>query len=171
MSINNKYIEIGKIVNTFGIKGELKVTSDSDFINYRFQKGKKVYFKYGKEYLEKTISSYRILKGNVVITIDNINDINQVVPYIGVTIYADINDIPPLEKNSYFVNDLIGLDVYLEDNTLYGKVSDVINLPANDCLEITLKNQTTKLIPFINDFVISIEKDKITIKVLEEEVC
>ena len=64
--MNKEYIEIGKIVNTFGLKGELKIQSESDFIDYRFRKGALVYLKMGRIIKEYTVSSYRILKGNVV---------------------------------------------------------------------------------------------------------
>ena len=74
--MNDKYVEIGKVVNTFGIKGELKIQSESDFIDYRFAVGKIIYFKMGRIIKEFKVSSYRVLKGNVVITINDQKDIN-----------------------------------------------------------------------------------------------
>ena len=64
-------IYIGEIIGTFGIKGELKVFSESDFIDYRFRKGALVKIVSKKEKLEVEITSMRIHKNNVLITINN----------------------------------------------------------------------------------------------------
>ena len=82
-------IYIGEIIGTFGIKGELKVFSESDFIDYRFRKGALVKIVSKKEKLEVEITSMRIHKNNVLITINNWNDINLVEKYVGSKVYAD----------------------------------------------------------------------------------
>ena len=69
--MNKNKIMIGEIIGTFGIKGELKVYSESDFVEYRFRKGTKVMFSNNAMH---TISSSRIHKGNVLITIDNLDN-------------------------------------------------------------------------------------------------
>ena len=69
MKQNNIYI--GKIINTFGIKGELKIYSESDFIEHRYRKGAKIYID-NKEHI---VSSFRIHQNLVLITIDEINEI------------------------------------------------------------------------------------------------
>ena len=56
--MNKTYI--GKVIGTFGIKGELKIYSESDFIEERFKKGNKVYFKAGRQEIEVTVSSFKI---------------------------------------------------------------------------------------------------------------
>ena len=73
------------ITGTFGIKGELKVYSESDFVEYRFRKNAKIYL---SDNLEYTVSSSRTHKGNVLITINDINDINLVLDKVGMKIYA-----------------------------------------------------------------------------------
>ena len=72
----NDYIEIGKVVNTFGIKGELKIVSESDFVDYRYAVGKTIFLKLRNTIKEVRVSSYRVHKGNILITIDKIYDIN-----------------------------------------------------------------------------------------------
>ena len=86
----DELIEIGQIVGVFGIKGELKVASESDFIDYRFRVGAKVIFSNKIEY---TITSSRIHKGKVLITINDIYDINQVLEFVGMKIYALKSDV------------------------------------------------------------------------------
>ena len=157
-------IYIGKIIGTFGIKGELKVYSESDFVNERFKKGNKIILKANKSELEVTISSFKIHKNNVLITINNLFNINEVEKYIGYEIYSE--EEIELEEDEFFVDDLIGLPVYNEEKLLVGEVIDVISLPSNDVLEIKTKEKKI-LIPFINDYIIEITDEYIIIKEME----
>lgn len=165
--MKNNYIEIGKIVNTFGIKGELKIQSDSDFVDYRYQVGKTIVFKMRNILKEVRVSSFRILKGNVVITINDLYDINQVEQYIGATVLADKNDVPPLEEGEFMIDDIVGLDVYDVDNKHIGKVIDVIIIPASDILEIECLDGKKVLVPYCEDFIIDILDDRLVIKLPE----
>lgn len=159
--MNRTYI--GKIIGTFGIKGELKVFSESDFIDQRFKKGNELILKSNKSELTVKISSFRIHKNNVLITINNLFNINDVEKYINYDIYT-IQELE-LDEDDYYIDDLIGLDVYNEQNILIGKVIDVISIPSNDILEVETKDKKI-LIPFINDYIIEIN-DKIIIKEME----
>ena len=109
------------------------------------------------------ISSFRIHKNNVLITINNLLNINDVEKYINYDIYT-IQELE-LDEDDYYIDDLIGLDVYNEQNILIGKVVDVISIPSNDILEVETKDKKI-LIPFINDYIIEIN-DKIIIKEME----
>ena len=82
------YIEVGKIVGTHGIKGELKVLSDSDFKSERFKKGNVLYLKINDEYKEVKVSSYRPHKNLDLITINNLFDINEVLKYVNKDLYV-----------------------------------------------------------------------------------
>lgn len=167
-NVDKEYVEIGKIVNTFGIKGELKITSDSDFVDYRFRVNSHIYLKIKNIYKEVMITSFRIIKGNIVITIDSINDINQVIGYIGCSVYALKDDIPPLEEGEYMIDDLVGLAVYNEEGIQIGNVNDVLILPTQDILEINQLNSHKKLlIPNVDEYVLQIDEDKIVIRLLE----
>lgn len=159
--MNRTYI--GKIIGTFGIKGELKVFSESDFIDQRFKKGNELILKSNKSELTVKISSFRIHKNNVLITINNLLNINDVEKYINYDIYT-IQELE-LDEDDYYIDDLIGLEVYNEQNILIGKVIDVISIPSNDILEVETKDKKI-LIPFINDYIIEIN-DKIIIKEME----
>lgn len=160
---NDKYIMIGKVVNTFGIKGELKITSESDFIDYRFRVGATIYLLYGKEYIKAKVSSMRMIKGCVSITINDIHDINEVIKYIGVNVYCLKDDKPILEDGTYMIDDLVGLDVYHVDGNHLGIVKDVLIMPTQDILDITLDNNQSLLIPFVDEYVKEVCQDKIVI--------
>lgn len=154
---------IGKIVGTFGIKGELKVYSESDFIEERFKKGNEIILKSNKTEITVKVSSCRIHKNNVLITINELYNINDVEKYISYDIYT-LQELE-LDEDEYYIDDLVGLEVYNDKNVLIGKVIDVISIPSNDILEVE-KNGKKVLIPFINDYIVEIN-DKIIIKEME----
>jgi 16S rRNA processing protein RimM len=168
--MNNKdYIEIGKIVNTFGIKGELKVVSDSDFITYRFRKGAQIFLQTKNEMTSYNVSSLRIIKGNPVITINDLYDINAVNMYIGYTIYALKKDTPVLEKDEYMVDDLVGLDVYNQKNEKIGIVNDFILGGYQTIMEVKLISNKMVLIPFVDELILEVKLNQfVKIKLLEE---
>lgn len=168
--MNNKYIEIGKVVNTFGLKGELKIQSESDFIDYRFQIGHHIYLKQGRTIEEYEISSMRMLKGNVIICVNELYDINQVEHLVGSIVLALKDDLPPLSENEYLIDDLVGLKVVDENQKLIGIVNDVIIIPANDVLEIKMTNGEVKLIPFVDEFICEVTDMKIIVKMPEEDL-
>lgn len=167
--MTNNYIEIGQVISTFGIKGELKVKSDSDFIEQRFKVGNKVFFKLGNEYETVTISSMRIHQKAVLITVNDIRDINQVVKYINAVICIDKEDKPSLETGEYYVDDLIGLKVVDKDNTYLGVVNDVINIPSNSILEIKNEEKIT-LMPFVKAYIVDVVDDTIITDFPKEQI-
>ena len=160
-------IYIGEIIGTFGIKGELKAFSESDFIDYRFRKGALVKIVSKKEKLEVEITSMRIHKNNVLITINNWNDINLVEKYVGSKVYADAADEPPLLEEEYEADALIGLEVLDENNNNIGVVKDFIEVPQGYIMEIDDGKQGI-LIPFVDEFIIDVNDENIVVKVLEK---
>ncbi len=163
MKNKNDLILIGQITGTFGIKGELKVYSESDFVDYRFRRGAKIIFSNNTEHI---VSSFRQHKGNVLITIDELYDINKVLDNIGLKIYTSSLDIPPLDENEYYIDQLIGLNAYNTCDELLGIISEVIEIPSGYLLEIT-KDDHKFLVPFVDAFIKKINDDSIIIEEIE----
>lgn len=161
-----KMIFVGKITGTFGIKGELKVYSESDFLSYRFRKNATIVLVSKKEQLEVRVASMREHKKNVLISIQGLNDINLVEPYIGYDIYVDASDVPPLEEDEYQLDDLIDLDTYDENGQYLGKVVDFIEVPQGYIMDVRNETQKT-LIPFVDAFILDIQEDKIIVKEIQ----
>lgn len=155
---------IGQITGTFGIKGELKVYSESDFVEYRFRKNAKIYL---SDNIEYTVSSSRIHKGNVLITINDINDINLVLDKVGMKIYAPSDDEPPLNDEEYYVDDLVGLKVINQHDENIGTVKDVIEIPSGYLLEIIDDKDNRFLLPFVDEYITEITDDSIIINEIE----
>ena len=166
MKKNREYIYLGVIVNTFGIKGELKLFTESDFIEERFAKGKKIYFEIGKQFEEHKVSTHRVHKKNVLVTIDDKFDINLVEQYVGSNVYASADDELELEEDDYYIDDLVDMEVYNTIGDFIGIVTDVLEMPKNYLLEV--KNNGKKiLIPFVEAFIKDITEDKIIIEEIE----
>ena len=155
---------IGQITGTFGIKGELKVYSESDFVEYRFRKNAKIYL---SDNLEYTVSSSRTHKGNVLITINDINDINLVLDKVGMKIYAPSDDEPPLNDEEYYIDDLVGLKVINQHDENIGTVKDVIEIPSGYLLEIIDDKDNRFLLPFVDEYITEITDDSIIINEIE----
>lgn len=164
--MNNELVLVGKIIGVFGIKGELKVYSESDFIETRFKKGARLILKNKKTSKEVIVSSMRIHKKTILITIDNLFDINKVEEYVGYEIYANKEDDLELGEDEYYLDDLVGLDVYDEFDEYVGVLNDFIEVPQGYIMEIKNKGKKV-LIPFVDEHIVDIEEDKIIVKVLE----
>lgn len=113
---------IGKYVKTHGIKGEIKIKSNFKYKNKVFKVGNKIYL----DSREFFINSYRIHQEYDMITLKGINNINDIIDLKGSNVYIDKSSLI-LDKNEYLDEDLIGFDIYMNNN-LKGKVADIINL-------------------------------------------
>ncbi len=165
-----EYIVVGKIVSTHGIKGEIKVQSNSSFKEKRFAKKSKLYIKTAEGYKEFIVESYRVHKNIDLLAFSGFNDINLVLPYVGKDLYAytDIND--NLKEDEYHVLQIIGMDVY-QNNKLVGKVNDIIDYPQGPYLEIVSKKKN--FVPFRKEFIedVDLEKKIITLVNMEGLIC
>ena len=144
------YVLIGKIVNTHGIKGELRLLSDFDKKDIVFKSNFNIYI--GPGYIKETISSYRHHKMFDMITLQGYNNINEVLKYKYMDVYVKRSDLN-LNENDYLLDDLIGMSV-IDDNEVIGKVIDY-NQGAN----VLLKVSGTKefYIPLVDNYVINVD--------------
>lgn len=148
-------VNIGRIVNTHGIKGELRILSDFRYKDKVFVKGTKLYV--GKKKEEFIINTYRHHKVFDMVTFDGYTNINEVLYLKGLNVYVDIDSIDL--GNVIYPEKLIGYEVYFE-NELIGNVTEVLNEPASFVLRINEK----VLIPYVDNFIDKIEDNKIYVK-------
>ena len=143
---------VGKVINFFGIKGELKVKSD-------FDKKEKV-FKIGNNILINNeplkITSVRIHKNNYLIRVNDINDINLVTKYIGYNVYFRKRDLG-LTDNEYILEELIGVDV-MDNSENIGKVIEIYTSSNMNYIKVKYSNKTY-LIPLIDEYIDHFDRD------------
>lgn len=141
-------VYVGKIVNTHGIKGELRIRSDFEKKELVFVPGNKIII--DKE--EHTIRTYRYHKVFDMITIDDLDNINDVLCYVGKKVYVS-RDSLNLMNNEYLLSDLIGLNVIFND-TVYGIVFDYSN-DANPLIKV--KYEKNYYIPINKEYIKSVD--------------
>ena len=147
-----KKLEVGQIVNTHGIKGEIKVVPFTDDIS-RFDKLKKVYVKTKKENKLYQIEGVRYHKNMVLLKLQGIDNPEQAELLKNSFLEIDWEDAVPLKEGTYFIADLIGLEVYTDEGNLLGKVDDIYNTGANDIYVVKDELGKTILLPGIKDVI------------------
>ena len=162
------YLEIGQIVNTNGLKGFLKVKPLTDDIT-RFEKLKTIYIQKAKELIGFKIQEVKYNKQSVLLKLEGIDDITEAEKYKNFYIKISKENAVELEKNSYFIVDIIGCQVYTDENEYLGNVVDVFQTGSNDVY--TLKNSEGKeiLIPAIKEVIknVDIKNKKIVVHLLD----
>ena len=162
-----KRLEVGQIVNTFGIKGEVKVTPFTDDIN-RFDDLEKVYVKTRKEDKLYKVENVRYHKNMVLLKLEGIENPEQGELLKNAYLEIDREEAIPLEEGQYFIVDLIGLDVYTDEGKLLGKVDDIYNTGANDIYVVKDELGKQVLLPAIKEVIkqVDIENKKMIVHLI-----
>ena len=155
-----EYVCIGKLVNTHGIKGEVKLLSNFEYKDKAFVVGMNFYIGEDKE--KVTVNSYRHHKVFDMVTFKEYNYINDVLKFKGKLVYVLKPDLA-LDNNSILDRDYIGMNAYYE-GVLVGKVNDIINNNGYKLMLIGIK-----YIPFNKEFIssVSVTKNELILKNVE----
>lgn len=151
-------IEVGQIVNTHGIRGEVKINPWTDDMEELLELD--VFYLSGGKELHVTDS--RIHKNCLIVRFREISDMNEAERYKGTTVYTEK---VPLPEGRYYIADLIGMEVF-EEGKLLGKIQDVFQTGANDVYDIKTTDGKSILIPVIPDVVleVNVEEKRMDVK-------
>jgi 16S rRNA processing protein RimM len=162
---------VGKIVNTQGIKGELKVLLQTDFPETRFQKGNKLVLidPDNKTELIVEVEFGRLQKTTYIVKFVGFNDINLVEKYKGWMLKVPASDLLELEDDQYYYHEIIGCTVVTEDGETLGTVTDILTPGANDVWVVTRPVGKPVLLPVIDDVVLNVDvaAKKILVYIME----
>lgn len=152
--MQKEFLEVGKIVTSKGLKGEVVVEcwcDSPDFLcSFKF-----LYMQEGN--IKLKVLKSRIHKKNAVLLLNGINSIEDADKYRGAILYINRKDVK-LSKGRYFIQDLIGLDVVDVDSSKnYGKITDVFKTGANDVYQVTDESTQNYLIPVIDEVIIDVQ--------------
>lgn len=163
-----KYFEVGQIVNTFGVKGMLKVKPFTDDVE-RFEELKKVYICKKEKLEEVEIEEVKYHKDMVLLKVKGIENMNEAEKVKGLYLKIDRKNAKKLPKDTYFIADLLDLEVYSDTGELLGKVDDIFRTGANDVYVVKNENGKQLLLPGIPDVIkeIDLEKEKIIVHLLK----
>lgn len=154
----SQFLECGKIINTHGVRGGLKLESWCD-TPMDLASLKKVYLKDGADYKCYKVKKSSVFKQFVLFELDGIADIDTAMTLRNRVVYADRKDIS-IDEDAFFIADIIGLPIIdIESGEKLGTLSDVLNLGASDLYEINTENGK-KLIPAVPEFIKEINLEK-----------
>lgn len=162
------YIVIGKIDRAHGIKGEVIITSYSDFPE-RFEHDNIVYVSSrNNQKQELKIEKSRVHHNRFIIKFYNIDTRNEAEQLRGLTLEILSEQIASLPEGRYWHHDIVGLDVYTDDNGFLGTISEILENPANDIYVVNTPDKKEILLPAIKDVVLNIDLDnkKMTVKLI-----
>lgn len=166
--MKQEYFEIGQIVNTFGIKGFVKVNPFTDDMQ-RFGELNYVFVVKNKELLKMQIEEVKYHKNVVLVKFKGVEDINMAEQYKGCYIRIKREDARKLPKDTYFIADLIGVSVFDENDNFLGKVNDIYNNKVHDIYVIKDDLGKQILLPSTKEIIkqIDVENDRIVVHLID----
>ena len=152
---------IGKVINTRGLKGEMKVDNKSSFIKDRYKSGNVIYLSKDEEhFIEKTIVKYSYTKGFIYLTLEGVTDIDMANEYRDYYVFCEDTALNE-SKDVYHFLTLKDMDVIFDDKVI-GKVINIESNGRQDLLRIDTGSKTF-LVPFLNEFIVNVDKENKTI--------
>ena len=152
-------LQAGVITTTHGIRGEVKVFPTTDDV-HRFEDLDSVLLDTGREYMELEIENVKYFKQYAILKFKGIDNINDIEKYKGRSLYVTRDQAIPLEEDEYYIADLIGLDIYLENGEKFGVLKDVMETGANDVYIVETEEGKEVLIPAIHECVLDIDVEE-----------
>lgn len=160
---------VGKIVNTCGLKGEVKVINSSDFKKDRYKKNNTllVVNEENNINLSLTVTSFRENERFVYLKFKEINSVEEAGSLKESYLMIDGSDLTPINEDDFYYYQLLNMEVYY-NNEIIGNISEISDNGVQDLLRIKGKD-VNFLIPFVNEFIdsIDVENKKIVLKNLE----
>ncbi len=163
-----EYLEIGKVANTHGVKGEIKVMPLTDDVQ-RFERLKWVYLEKGDRLLKYTIQGVKYSKGMVILKLAEINDMAAAEEIKGLFLKVDRDNAVKLEEGSFFICDILDSRVFDEQGKLLGNLKEVLRTGSNDVYVVKDENNREILIPALKSVVreVSLENKRLTVSLPE----
>lgn len=166
--MNKEFIIIGKVVSTQGNKGEVNVLPLTDSID-RFKNLDNVFLRSKKSQTILNVEKIRKRNDTVILKLKDIENIEEAKMIVGSILEVERKNAVKLSKDTYFTFEIIGLEVYTENNIFLGKVENIVSTGSNDVYVVKSKDKEELFIPAIREVVknVNLEKKRITIKMVD----
>ena len=158
-----QFLQVGIISSTHGVRGEVKVFPTTDDA-VRFKNLKKVILNTGKEQIPLEIENVKFFKQFVILKFKGIDNINDIEKYKGKSLFVDRENAVKLEKDEYYIADLIGMQVFTEEGRL-GVLKEVLETGANEVYVVDSDKYGEVLIPAIQQCILDVNVEEQTMKV------
>lgn len=161
-------LQVGVITTTHGVRGEVKVYPTTDDPQ-RFQELECVILDTGREQIKLHIQQVKFFKNLAILKFKEIDNINDIEKYKGKSLWIPREEAQPLGENEYYIGDLIGMEVYLEDGTLFGTLKDVMETGANDVYVVDSREKGEVLLPAIGECIkdVNVEQGRMTVHLMK----
>ena len=162
-----KFLKIGAVTTTHGVRGEMKVFPTTDDPQ-RFLDLDEVILTNGKQSETHSIVGVKFVKNLVILKLEGIESMDEAVRYRSWDVMIPREKGVPLKENEYYVADVIGMMVRTEDGKLFGTLKDVMETGANDVYVVQTKEHGEVLIPAIKACImrVNVEEGEMTVHLL-----
>ena len=162
------FLKVGVITTTHGVRGEVKVYPTTDEPE-RFLELDHVLLDTGKEFRDLEIKNVRFFKNLVILKFKGIDNINDIEKYKGHDLWIPREEGQELDEDEYYIADLLGLHVILDDGTEFGTLKNVMETGANDVYILDTNAHGEVLVPAIRECIqdIDLEKNTMTIHLMK----
>ena len=164
------YFNVGKIVNTQGLQGELRVLSVTDFAEERFKKGSVLALFDPKDrfVMDMEIASHRKQKNFDIVKFKGLYHINDVEKYKEHFLKVAEENLSDLAEDEFYYHEIIGLDVY-ENDLLIGQIKEILQPGANDVWVVKREGKRDLLLPYIPPVVLNVDvaNGRVDVELLE----
>jgi 16S rRNA processing protein RimM len=157
-------LKVGVITTTHGVRGEVKVYPTTNSAE-RFLELSYVLLDTGRDLKRLEIQNVKFYKNQAILKFKGIDNINDIEMYKGRDLWINREDGQELDEDEYYIADLLGLTVLLEDGTEYGTLKDVMETGANDVYVVETKDGSEVLLPAIADCILDVDLDEETMTV------
>ena len=163
------FFNVGKIVNTHGIRGEVRVMPTTDFVKERFAKDHKLYLDMKEGPLELTVEKARQHKGFLLVKFAGYDNINDVLNFRDHELMVTEEDQRPLEDGQYYYRQIIGLTVKTLEGEELGTIKEIMAPGANDVWVVDRPDKEDLLLPVIDDVVkkVDLENHQVLVELME----
>lgn len=156
-------LKVGVITTTHGIRGEVKIfpTTDAErFLDLHY-----VMLDTGRDFRRLDIQNVKFFKNLVIMKFKGIDNINDIEMYKQRELWVPREEAQELEEDEYYIGDLIGMEVLLEDGSKFGELKDVMETGANDVYIVETKEGEEVLLPAIKDCILDVDVENNTMTV------
>lgn len=153
------FLKVGVLTTTHGVRGEVKVYPTTDDAE-RFLDLSYVLLDTGKEMRRLDIQNVKFFKNLAILKFEGIDNINDIEMYKGRDLWIPREEGQELYEDEYYVADLLGMQVVLEDGSMFGTLKDVMETGANDVYVVSTKERGEVLLPAIKECILDVDLEK-----------
>lgn len=169
--MGQEWLSVGKVVNTHGIRGELKVISQTDFMEERFAVGNELILLNAEmtQQIPVTVQSSRLHKEMIIVKLKGFDNINDVEKYKGWSLKVTKDNLVELEEGEYYQHQIIGCRVVTDEGEELGVISEILVPGANDVWVVNQPKGKQVLIPVIDDVLLNVDvaNKLVTVRLME----